>query len=60
MPLFRPMFLIKIVSAVFEIFRKNGAKKKKQHFFHAGLQAKLDHHNLYGKVKYDILIHHVF
>ena len=35
MPWFRPIFFNKIVSAVFEIFRKKEAKK---HFFHARLQ----------------------
>ena len=30
MPWFRPIFLIKIVSAIFEIFRKKEAKKKKK------------------------------
>ena len=45
MPWFRPIFLIKIVSVVFEIFRKKQAKKK--NFFYARLQ----YLSIYNKVK---------
>ena len=46
MPGFFPIVLIKIILAVFEIFRKNEAKK---HFFHSRLQ--YFDHTLYGIVK---------
>ena len=56
-------FLIKIVSAVSEIFRKYEAKKKQQkkHFFHAGLQFLTIYRvTLYRKVKINsILINHL-